>query len=157
MSFQTSQLDEVTTFQEVGRPNPNSPGSKPPSRQSTSYDPNQLRPRGPRPEAAAQAHGRGVGEYQQIVATTERQFSDEERDIESRQAELDTAQALIDRRRKALRRKRAGFSKMLDGWKSLDVEVATGKSSRSDAAADDESDEGQDERTEPAAEPGAAA
>ena len=41
-------------------------------------------------------------EYQQIVAATERQFTDEERDIESRQAEVDTAQALLDRRRKAL-------------------------------------------------------
>ena len=84
-------------------------------------------------------------EYQQIIAATERQFTDEERDIEARQAEVDTAQALLDRRRKALRRKRAGFGKMLDGWKSLDVEVVSGKPSRADAA-----DEESDERSEPA-------
>jgi len=36
-------------------------------------------------------------EYQQIVAATERQFTDEERDIEVRQAEVDTSQALLDR------------------------------------------------------------
>ena len=35
-------------------------------------------------------------EYQQIVAATERQFTDEERDIEARQAEVDTAQALLN-------------------------------------------------------------
>jgi hypothetical protein len=84
-------------------------------------------------------------EYQQIVAATERQFTDEERDIEARQAEVDTAQALLDRRRKALKRKRNGFSKMVEGWRALDVEVASGKSSRSDAA-----DEDPDERQEPA-------
>ena len=43
-------------------------------------------------------------EYQQIVATTERQFTDEERGIEARQAD-DTAQALLDRRRRSLKRK----------------------------------------------------
>ena len=37
-------------------------------------------------------------EYAQIVAATERQFTDEERDIDARQAEVDTAQALLDRR-----------------------------------------------------------
>ena len=83
-------------------------------------------------------------EYQQIVAATERQFTDEERDIESRQAEVDTAQALLDRRRRALKRKRSGFTRMVEGWRALDVEVTTGKSSR-DAADDD-----QDERQEPA-------
>jgi hypothetical protein len=65
-------------------------------------------------------------EYAQIVAATERQ------------SEVDTAQALLDRRRKALRRKRNGFSKMVEGWRTLDVEVVSGKPSRSDAAADDE-------------------
>jgi hypothetical protein len=73
-------------------------------------------------------------EYQWIVAATERQFTDEERDIEARQAEVDTVQALLDRRRRTLRRNRNGFSKMVEGWRTLDVEVATGKSSRSDAA-----------------------
>ena len=66
-------------------------------------------------------------EYQQIIAATERQFTDEERDIEARQAEMDSAQALLDRRRKALKRKRAGFERMLQGWQTLDVEVVSGK------------------------------
>jgi hypothetical protein len=77
-------------------------------------------------------------EYQQILAATERQFTDEERDIESRQGELDTAQALLDRRRKALKRKRSGFTKMVEGWRTLDVEVVSGTPSRSEAAGDDE-------------------
>ena len=85
-------------------------------------------------------------EYQQIVAATERQFQDEERDIEARQAEMDTAQALLDRRRRALKRKRAGFTKMVEGWKTLDVEVVSGKPSRSEAG----DDEDPDERREPA-------
>ena len=84
-------------------------------------------------------------EYQQIVAATERQFTDEERDIEARQAEVDTAQALLDRRRRALRRKRGNFERLIAGWKTLDVEVVSGKPSRSDAA-----DEDQDGRQEPA-------
>jgi hypothetical protein len=84
-------------------------------------------------------------EYQQIIAATERQFTDEERDIEARQADVDTAQALLDRRRKALRRKRNGFSKMVEGWRTLDTEVISGKSSRTEAA-----DEDPDERQEPA-------
>ncbi len=84
-------------------------------------------------------------EYQQIIAATERQFTDEERDIEARQAEVDTAQALLDRRRKALGKKRRGFERMVAGWKTLDVEVVSGKPSRSDAA-----DEDPDERQEPA-------
>jgi hypothetical protein len=92
-------------------------------------------------------------EYAQIVAATERQFTDEERDIESRQAEVDTAQALLDRRRKALKRKRSGFTKMVEGWRTLDVEVVSGKPSRSDAASDDEDG---DERGEPAADEDAA-
>jgi hypothetical protein len=92
-------------------------------------------------------------EYAQIVATTERQFTDEERDIESRQAEADTAQGLLDRRRKALRRKRNGFTKMVEGWRTLNVDVVSGKPSRSDATADDEDG---DERQEPAADEDAA-
>ena len=84
-------------------------------------------------------------EYQQILAATERQFTDEERDIESRQAEVDTAQALLDRRRKALGKKRRGFERMVAGWRTLDVEVISGKPSRPDA-----SDEDPDERPEPA-------
>jgi hypothetical protein len=87
-------------------------------------------------------------EYAQIVAATERQFTDEERDIDARQAEVDTAQALLDRRRRALKRKRAGFTRMVEGWRTLDVEVVSGKPSRSDAAADDEDQD--DERNEPA-------
>ena len=83
-------------------------------------------------------------EYQQIIAATERQFADEERDLEARQAEVDTAQALLDRRRRALRRKKAGFTKMVDGWKTLDVEVISGKSSRSETADDDDPDERQE-------------
>ena len=90
-------------------------------------------------------------EYQQIVAATERQFTDEERDIEARQAEVDTAQALLDRRRRALKRKRGNFEKLIAGWKTLDVEVVSGKPSRSDAA-----DEDPDERQEPAADEAAA-
>ena len=96
-------------------------------------------------------------EYQQIVAATERQFKDEERDIEARQAEVDSTQAMLDRRRKvlkrkragfgrkALKRKRSGFGRMLEGWQTLDTEVASGKPSRSDAA-----DEDPDERQVPA-------
>jgi hypothetical protein len=76
-------------------------------------------------------------EYAQIVAATERQFQDEERDIEARQAEMDTAQALLDRRRRALKRKRGNFERLLAGWKTLDVEVVSGKPSRSDAADED--------------------
>ena len=86
-------------------------------------------------------------EYAQIVAATERQFTDEERDIEARQAQVDTEQALLDRRRKALKRKRSGFTKMVEGWRSLDVEVVSGKPSRSDASGDDEDG---DEPPEPA-------
>ena len=82
-------------------------------------------------------------EYQAIIAATERQFKDEERDIEARQAEMDAVQALLDRRRKALKRKRGGFTRMVEGWRTLDAEVASGKPSRSDAA-DDESDEGRE-------------
>ena len=80
-------------------------------------------------------------EYQQIIAATERQFQDEERDIEARQAEVDTAQAVLDRRRRALKKKRGGFEKLMAGWKTLDVEVISGKSSRSEAADDEDSDE----------------
>jgi hypothetical protein len=84
-------------------------------------------------------------EYQQIIAATERQFQDEERDIEAQQAEVDTVQVLLDRRRRALKRKRSGFTRMVEGWRNLDVEVVSGKPSRSDAA-DEEPD---DERREP--------
>jgi len=84
-------------------------------------------------------------EYQQIVAATERQFSDEERDIETRQAEVDTAQALLDRRRRALAKKRRGFERLMRNFRDLDAEVISGKPSRSDAA-----DEDTDERSEPA-------
>ena len=84
-------------------------------------------------------------EYQQIIAATERQFADDERDIEARQAEVDKVQALLDRRRKALRRKRGGFTRMVESWKAIDAEVASGKPSRLDAAAEDP-----DERREPA-------
>ncbi len=91
-------------------------------------------------------------EYQTIVAATERQFADEDRDIEARQAEVDTAQALLDRRRRALKRKRGNFEKLISGWRTLDVEVVSGRPSRSDAADDDDPDE----RREPA-EPEAAA
>ena len=91
-------------------------------------------------------------EYQQIIAATERQFADEERDIEARQAEVDTTQALLDRRRRALRRKRNGFTKMVEGWRTLDVEVVSGKPSRSEGG----DDEDPDERREPAGD-GAAA
>ena len=87
-------------------------------------------------------------EYAQIVAATERQFTDEERDIESRQSDVDTAQALLDRRRRALKRKRSGFTKMVEGWRSLDVEVVSGKPSRSDAPGDE--DEPDEDRGEPA-------
>jgi hypothetical protein len=90
-------------------------------------------------------------EYQQIIAATERQFTDEERDIEARQAEVDTAQGLLDRRRKALGKKRRGFERMVAGWKTLDVEVVSGKSSRSDAAADEDADERQESADDEAA------
>ena len=86
-------------------------------------------------------------EYEAIVAATERQFQDEERDIEARQAEMDTAQALLDRRRKALAKKRRGFERMVSGWRSLDVEVVSGKPSRTEAG-DDEDPDG--DRQEPA-------
>jgi hypothetical protein len=82
-------------------------------------------------------------EYQQIMAATERQFTDEERDIEARQAEVDTAQALLDRRRRAMKRKRTSFERLMRGFRDLDAEVISGKPSRSDAA-DDESDERQE-------------
>jgi hypothetical protein len=77
-------------------------------------------------------------EYQTIVHNVTTLLDQEESDIEAKQAEMDKAQALLDRRRKALRRKRNSFSKMVEGWKTLDVEVVSGKPSRSDAAADDE-------------------
>jgi hypothetical protein len=85
-------------------------------------------------------------EYQQIIAATERQFTDEERDIEARQAEVDTAQALLDRRRRALKRKRTSFERLMRNYRDLDVEVVSGKPSRSDAADDEDGDE----RNEPA-------
>ena len=84
-------------------------------------------------------------EYQQIIAATERQFVDEERDIEARQAEVATAQALVDRRRKALKKTRGNFERLMSGWRDLDTEVVSGKSTRSDAV----EDEDQDERQEP--------
>jgi hypothetical protein len=86
-------------------------------------------------------------EYADIIRATQRQFSDEESDIEARHAEVAAAQALLDRRRKALKRKKAGFTKMVEGWRTLDVEVVSGKPSRSDAAGDDED---QDEPPGPA-------
>ncbi len=92
-------------------------------------------------------------EYQQIIAATERQFQDEERDIEARQAEMDTAQALLDRRRRALKRKRSSFERLMRNFRDLDVEVVSGKPSRSDATADDEDG---DERQEPVADEDAA-
>jgi hypothetical protein len=92
-------------------------------------------------------------EYAQIVAATERQFQDEERDIEGRQGELDTAQALLDRRRRALKRKKNSFERLMRNFRDLDVEVVSGKPSRSDAAGDDEDG---DERQEPAADEDAA-
>ena len=82
-------------------------------------------------------------EYQQIIAATERQFAEDERDIEARQAEVDTVQALLDRRRKALRRKRTAFDRMMASWKTLDVEVTSGRSSRSEAVDDEDHDERQ--------------
>ncbi|TMC07247.1 MAG: hypothetical protein E6J41_16530 [Chloroflexi bacterium] len=78
-------------------------------------------------------------DYAQIVAATERQFTDEERDIEARQGEVDTAQALLDRRRKALRKK-AGFERLMRNYRDLDVEVISGKPSRGDVSGDDEDD-----------------
>ena len=84
-------------------------------------------------------------EYAQIVAATERQFTDEERDIEARQSDLDTAQALLDRRRKALMRKRSGFERLMRNYRDLDVEVVSGKPSR--AGEDEDQD---DEPREPA-------
>ncbi len=87
-------------------------------------------------------------EYQTIVHNVTTLLDQEESDIEAKQAQMDKAQALLDRRRKALRRKRNGFSKLVEGWKMLDVEVVSGKPSRSDAAGDDE--EPDDERNEPA-------
>jgi hypothetical protein len=87
-------------------------------------------------------------EYEAIVSTLQRQFTDEERDIEARQAEVDTAHALLDRRRKALNKKRRGFERMVAGWKTLDIEVISGKPSRADASGDD--DEPDEERGEPA-------
>ena len=92
-------------------------------------------------------------EYAQIVAATERQFTDEERDIEARQSEVDIAQALLDRRRRALKRKKSSFERLMRNFRDLDVEVVSGKPSRSDAAADDEDG---DERGEPAADEDAA-
>ncbi len=92
-------------------------------------------------------------EYQQIIAATGRQFQDEERDIEARQAEVDGAQAVLDRRRRALRRKKAGFERLMRNFRDLDVEVVSGKPSRSDVAGEDED---QDERQEPAADEDAA-
>ena len=80
-------------------------------------------------------------EYQQIIAATERQFADEERDIESRQTEVDTAQALLDRRRRALKRKKAGFERLMRNYRDLDVEVISGKPSRTESADDEDSDE----------------
>ena len=85
-------------------------------------------------------------EYQQIIAATERQFADEERDIEARQGEMDAAQALLDRRRRALAKKRRGFERMMRNFRDLDAEVISGKSSRSEAA----DDEDPDVRQEPA-------
>jgi len=82
-------------------------------------------------------------EYAQIVAATERRFTDEERDIEARQSEVDIAQALLDRRRRALKRKKSSFERLMRNFRDLDVEVVSGKPSR---AADDED---QDERPEP--------
>ena len=92
-------------------------------------------------------------EYEAIISLTTRQFADEERDIEARQAEVDTAQALLDRRRRALKRKRTSFERLMRNYRELDVEVVSGKPSRSDAAADDEYG---DERGEPAADEDAA-
>jgi hypothetical protein len=91
-------------------------------------------------------------EYADIIRATQRQFSDEEGDIEARQAEVAAAQALLDRRRKALKKKRGNFERLMAGWKTLDVEVISGKSSRSEA----DDDEYQDERQEPAADEDAA-
>ncbi len=93
-------------------------------------------------------------EYETIVHNVTTLLDQEESVIEAKQAEMDKAQALLDRRRKALRRKRNSFSKMVDGWKTLDVEVVSGKPLRSDAAADDEDG---DERNEPAVDGEAAA
>jgi hypothetical protein len=92
-------------------------------------------------------------EYRQIIEAVERQFVDEERELEARQAELDSAQALLDRRRRALRRKKSSFERLMRNFRDLDVEVVSGRPSRSDAAADDED---QDERGEPAADEDAA-
>jgi multidrug efflux pump subunit AcrA (membrane-fusion protein) len=85
-------------------------------------------------------------EYRQIIEAAERQFIDEEADLEARQTELDSAQALLDRRRKALKRKRVGFERMMRNFRDLDVEVISGKPSRSDAGDDVDPDE----RPEPA-------
>ena len=85
-------------------------------------------------------------EYQQIIAATEHQFTDEERDLEAKQAEVDAAQALLDRRRWALKRKRSSFERLMRSHRDLDVEVVSGKPSRSDAAGED--DEPDDDRNE---------
>ena len=87
-------------------------------------------------------------EYADIVRATERLFLDEERDIEARQAEVDTAQALLDRRRRALKRKRTSFERLMRNYRDLDVEVVSGKPSRSEAVADDEDQD--DERNDAA-------
>jgi hypothetical protein len=87
-------------------------------------------------------------EYETIVHNVTTLLDREESDIEANQAEMDKAQALLDRRRKALRRKRNSFSKMVEGWKTLDVEVVSGKPSRSDTSGDDEDQD--DDRREPA-------
>ena len=80
-------------------------------------------------------------EYAQIVAATERQFTDEERDIEARQAEVDTAQALLDRRRRALKRKKSSFERLMRNFRDLDVEVVSGKPARSEGSDEDHPDE----------------
>ena len=85
-------------------------------------------------------------EYQQIIAATERQFAEEERDVGVHQAEVDTAQALLDRRRRALKRKKSSFERLMRNFRDLDVEVISGKPSRSDAAVED--DEPDDDRNE---------
>ena len=87
-------------------------------------------------------------EYQTIVHNVTTLLDQEERDIEARQAEVDTAQALLDRRRRALKRKRGNFEKLMAGWRTLDVEVISGKPSRSDASGDE--DEPDEEPREPA-------
>jgi hypothetical protein len=86
-------------------------------------------------------------EYSALIRLTTTQFEAEEADLVRRQGELDAAQALLDRRRKALAKKRRGFDRMLNGWQTLDEEVASGKP----AAAEESGEADQEPGSEAAA------